>query len=330
MSVAEAPGGPALTVEGLTVEFATTEIVANAVEGVSFHVGRGETLAIVGESGSGKSVTARALMGLVGRPGRISAGSIRLGDEELVGRSPREMRAIRGARIAMVFQDSLSALNPVFTVGQQLVETLRVHCGMSRREARRRAVELLDRVRIPDAERRVDQYPHEFSGGMRQRAMIAMSIALEPEVLVADEPTTALDVTVQAQIMALLADLQRERDMAMVLITHDLGVVAQRADRVAVMYAGRIVEEAPTRDLFRRPAHGYTRALLDAIPRPDRGDRRLVAIPGSAPRLDQRGTGCAFAPRCRFAVDACRDGIVTSTVDPGHRTACREWRRIAS
>ncbi|WP_353112358.1 ABC transporter ATP-binding protein [Microbacterium sp.] len=332
MSAARGPGSDdrALTVTDLTVEFETEDLVANAVQDVSFHVDRGETLAIVGESGSGKSVTARALMGLVGAPGRVTSGSIRLGDEELVGRPAREMRAIRGSRIAMVFQDSLSALNPVFTIGQQLGETLRVHRGLSRRAARAKAIELLERVRIPDPERRVDQYPHEFSGGMRQRAMIAMSIALEPEVLVADEPTTALDVTVQAQIMALLADLQRERRMALVLITHDLGVVAQRADRVAVMYAGRIVEQGTTRELFRAPAHGYTRALLEAIPRPDASSGRMVAIPGTAPGLSGRTTGCAFAPRCAFAVDACREGLVTTTVTEGHVTACREWERVVA
>lgn len=325
----ERMGRAALSVTNLSVEFRTADGVANAVDDVSFGVDRGETLAIVGESGSGKSVTARALMGLVGSPGRISGGSIRLGEQELVGLSSRALRPIRGSRIAMVFQDSLSALNPVFTVGQQLEETFRVHRRMGRREARRRAIELLDRVRIPDAARRVDQYPHEFSGGMRQRAMIAMSIALEPEILIADEPTTALDVTVQAQIMALLSELQAESEMALILITHDLGVVAQQADRVAVMYAGRLAEQAPTETLFRQAAHGYTRALLDAIPRFESSHERLVSIPGSAPQLGSRGAGCAFAPRCAFATEACgQEQPSMRDIDEAHRSACHEWKRV--
>lgn len=319
----------ALEVDRLSVEFQTEDVTANAIDDVSFSVGKGETLALVGESGSGKSVTARAVMGLIGDPGRVTNGTIRIGGDDVSGYSPRQWRAIRGTRIAMVFQDSLSALNPVFTVGQQLVESFRVHRGIRGAAARKRAIDLLELVRIPDAEQRFHQYPHEFSGGMRQRAMIAMSIALEPEVLIADEPTTALDVTVQAQILDLLVDLQRERQMGLVLITHDLGVVAQRADRVAVMYSGRIVEEAVTRKLFGAPSHGYTAALLGAITRIDASIGALTTIPGRPPQLGQRGRGCSFAPRCEFAVAACRDEIPESIeVDRGHIAACHEWERV--
>ncbi len=320
---------PALEVTALNVQFHLEGGIGEAVTDVSFRVHTGETLALVGESGSGKSVTARALMGLVEAPGRISSGSIRLNGEELVGVPPKRLRELRGPRIAMVFQDSLSALNPVFTIGQQLSEIFRTHEGASRREARRRSIELLDQVRIPDAARRYDQYPHEFSGGMRQRAMIAMSIALSPDILIADEPTTALDVTVQAQVMALISELRRERDMGVILITHDLGLVAQHADRVAVMYAGRIVEEADTRTLFGASAHGYTRALLGAIPNHRVAGNRLVTIPGSAPQILGRAPGCAFAPRCAFATDQCGvDQPDQFAVADGHVATCHEWKRV--
>lgn len=318
-----------LEVSGLSVRFHLEGGVGDAVKGVSFDVRKGETLALVGESGSGKSVTARALMGLVEAPGRIASGSIRLNGEELVGMAPKRLRELRGPRIAMVFQDSLSALNPVFTIGQQLSEIFRTHEGASRREARRRSIELLDQVRIPDATRRYDQYPHEYSGGMRQRAMIAMSIALSPDILIADEPTTALDVTVQAQVMALIAELRRERDMGVILITHDLGLVAQHADRVAVMYAGQIVEEADTRTLFKESAHGYTHALLGAIPNYRVAGDRLVTIPGSAPQILRRAPGCAFAPRCAFATEQCRSEQPDElSIGPTHVASCHEWKRV--
>ena len=320
---------PVLDISGLTVEFPTEHGPAEAVSNVSLSVHQGETLAVVGESGSGKSVTARAAMGLVGYPGKMTAGAIRIAGEDVSAYSQRRWRSIRGERIAMVYQDSLSALNPVFTVGQQLAESFRVHRKMGARAAHREAVSLLDRVRIPDAQRRVDQYPHEFSGGMRQRAMIAMSIALNPKVLIADEPTTALDVTVQAQILDLLDELKREQNMGLILITHDLGVVAQRAQRVAVMYSGRVVEETPTPKLFTRPAHGYTSALIRAIPRIDGARGELKTIPGMPPQLWDRGQGCAFAPRCDFAVDACHQTPPPAVeVEPGHISACHEWERI--
>lgn len=322
--------GPAtLEVSNLDVKFYLEAGVGDAVRNVSFRVRKGETVALVGESGSGKSVTARALMGLIEAPGRISAGSIRLNGEELVGLDPKRLRKLRGPSIAMVFQDSLSALNPVFTIGQQLSEIFRAHEGTSRAEAKRRSIELLDQVRIPDAARRFGQYPHEFSGGMRQRAMIAMSIALSPDILIADEPTTALDVTVQAQIMSLLAELRRERDMGVILITHDLGLVAQHADRVAVMYAGQIVEEAETRTLFKHSAHGYTHALLGAIPNARIAGDRLVTIPGSAPQILGRSPGCAFATRCAFATELCLSEDPTQlSVGPEHLASCHEWKRV--
>lgn len=322
--------GPAtLEVSNLDVKFYLEAGVGDAVKNVSFRVRKGETVALVGESGSGKSVTARALMGLIEAPGRISAGSIRLNGEELVGLDPKRLRKLRGPSIAMVFQDSLSALNPVFTIGQQLSEIFRAHEGTSRAEAKRRSIELLDQVRIPDAARRFGQYPHEFSGGMRQRAMIAMSIALSPDILIADEPTTALDVTVQAQIMSLLAELRRERDMGVILITHDLGLVAQHADRVAVMYAGQIVEEAETRTLFKHSAHGYTHALLGAIPNARIAGDRLVTIPGSAPQILGCSPGCAFATRCAFATELCLSEDPTQlSVGPEHLASCHEWKRV--
>lgn len=318
-----------LEVTDLNVKFHLEGGVGDAVDNVSFTVRKGETLALVGESGSGKSVTARALMGLIEPPGRIAGGSIRLNGEELVGMSRKRLRGMRGPSIAMVFQDSLSALNPVFTIGQQLTETFRTHLGLNKREARRRAIELLDQVRIPDAARRIDQYPHEFSGGMRQRAMIAMSIALSPDILIADEPTTALDVTVQAQVMALIAELQREHNMGVILITHDLGLVAQHADRVAVMYAGQIAEETDTATLFKNPAHGYTAALLGAIPNYRVASDHLVTIPGSAPQILARTPGCAFAPRCTFASEVCFAQAPEMTlVTPTHETHCHEWKRV--
>ncbi|MFI7322858.1 ABC transporter ATP-binding protein [Streptomyces venezuelae] len=303
-------GGPLLEVRDLHVEFVTRDGLAKAVNGVNYSVGAGETLAVLGESGSGKSVTAQAIMGILDMPpGRIPAGEILFRGRDMLKMGGEERRRIRGRKIAMIFQDALSALNPVLTVGYQLGEMFRVHQGMSRKDAKAKAVELMDRVRIPAAKERVSDYPHQFSGGMRQRVMIAMALALEPELIIADEPTTALDVTVQAQVMDLLAELQREYDMGLILITHDLGVVADVADKIAVMYAGRIVETAPVHELYRRPAHPYTRGLLDSIPRLDQKGRELYAIKGLPPNLTRVPGGCAFHPRCPRARDICRADV---------------------
>ena len=304
-----------LSVRDLRVAFGATTVLS----GVSFDLDAGETLAVLGESGSGKSVTAMAVMGILDSPpARVTGGEIRYRDEDLLAMPERDRRRVRGREIAMVFQDALSALNPVFTVGWQIAETLRVREGMARREALARAVELMDLVRIPAARDRVHDYPHQFSGGMRQRVSIAMALALNPAVLIADEPTTALDVTVQAQILDLLADLRRERNMALLLITHDLGVVAEVADRIAVMYAGRIVEQADVRSLFRAPAHPYTRALLASAP-----------IVGAPPNLADLPAGCAFQPRCGYSRDLCRT-TVPSTVDVGggRAAACHFAREV--
>ncbi|MGA5320207.1 ABC transporter ATP-binding protein [Streptomyces seoulensis] len=317
-----------LEVRDLHVEFRTRDGVAKAVNGVSYGVGAGETLAVLGESGSGKSVTAQAVMGILDMPpGRITGGQILFQGRDLLTMKEEERRKIRGAGMAMIFQDALSALNPVLSVGDQLGEMFTVHRGMSRTDARKRAVELMDRVRIPGAAQRVRDYPHQFSGGMRQRIMIAMAIALEPALVIADEPTTALDVTVQAQVMDLLAELRREYDMGLVLITHDLGVVADVADRIAVMYAGRIVESAPVHDIYKAPAHPYTRGLLDSIPRLDHKGRELYAIQGLPPSLTHVPAGCAFHPRCAMARDVCRtDEPPLYPAGPDRVSACHFWR----
>ncbi|MEU8873460.1 ABC transporter ATP-binding protein [Streptomyces javensis] len=320
-----------LDVRDLRVEFRTRDGVAEAVGGVSYAVDAGRTLAVLGESGSGKSVTAQAIMGILDSPpGRITGGQVLFQGRDLLTMGAEERRRIRGAAMAMIFQDALSALNPVLPVGAQLAEMYEVHRGTSRRDARRRAVELMDRVRIPAAGQRAGDYPHQFSGGMRQRIMIAMAMALEPDLIIADEPTTALDVTVQAQVMELLAELRREYAMGLVLITHDLGVVADVADAIAVMYAGRIVETAPVRDLYRSPAHPYTRGLLDSVPRVDHGGGqarrghgdhgvheshgghgghrggKLYAIKGAPPSPLALPPGCPFHPRCPRAQEVCR------------------------
>lgn len=297
---------PVLSVDRLSVEFKTRDGVVRAVQDVSFDIHAGSTVAILGESGSGKSVTAQTIMGLLDvPPGRVSAGAIYFQGSNLLDMSKQERRLLSGDGIAMVFQDSLSALNPVYTVGSQIAELLRVRRGMGRKEAWERAVELMDKVKIPVAAERAHDYPHQFSGGMRQRIMIALAIALDPKVLIADEPTTALDVTVQAQIMELLIQLQQETGMALVLITHDLGVVAEVADDVVVMYAGRVVERGSILELFETPAHPYTRGLLRSMPRPDSDADRLWAIPGAPPNLLKLGDGCAFRARCDIPVDRC-------------------------
>jgi oligopeptide transport system ATP-binding protein len=319
---------PLLDVRDLHVEFRTRDGVAHAVNGVDYTVRAGETLAVLGESGSGKSVTAQAVMGILDSPpGYVTRGEILFQGRDLLTMKREERRRVRGARMAMIFQDALSALNPVLTVGDQLGEMFTVHQGMSRKAARARAVELMDRVRIPAARERVRQYPHQFSGGMRQRVMIAMALALEPELIIADEPTTALDVTVQAQVMDLLAELQREYRMGLILITHDLGVVADVADHIAVMYAGRIVETAPVHDIYRNPAHPYTKGLLASIPRLDQKGRQLYAIKGLPPNLLRIPPGCPFHPRCPQARQVCvEQDPPLYDVAPGRASACHFWK----
>ncbi|MCK2213592.1 ABC transporter ATP-binding protein [Actinomadura sp. ATCC 31491] len=321
---------PLLAVDNLHVEFHTRAGVVRAVNGVSYTVNPGETLAVLGESGSGKSVTAQAIMGILDMPpARIPKGEIRFKGTDLLKLSEEARTQVRGQRIAMIFQDALSALNPVFTVGWQISEMFRVHRGMSKGESMKKAVELMDRVRIPAARQRVNDYPHQFSGGMRQRIMIAMSIALDPEVLIADEPTTALDVTVQAQIMELLAELQRESQMGLILITHDLGVVADVADKIAVMYAGRIVENAPVHDIYRAPAHPYTKGLLESIPRVDLKGQDLYAIKGLPPNLLELPSGCSFNPRCPYRQGNCVTDVPPLYQISGTRgSACHYWREV--
>ncbi|WP_270888438.1 ABC transporter ATP-binding protein [Pedococcus sp. 5OH_020] len=316
--------GLLLEVDDLHVEFRTADGVAKAINGVSFNLNQGETLAILGESGSGKSVTAQAIMGILDMPPAvIPKGQIRYCGQDLLTMPDDQRRRTRGPEVSMVFQDALSSLNPVFPVGWQIAEMFRVHRRMNKSDAMERAVRLMQRVQIPAAKERVKAYPHQFSGGMRQRIMIAMAIALDPAVLIADEPTTALDVTVQAQIMALLQELQEERQMGLILITHDLGVVADVADKIAVMYAGRIVERADVYELYRQPAHPYTKGLLESIPRLDQKGQQLAAIGGLPPNLMRIPPGCAFHPRCKYAQDVCReDRPPLREVVPGRESAC--------
>jgi oligopeptide transport system ATP-binding protein len=317
-----------LEVRDLHVEFHTRDGVAKAVNGVSYSVAEGETLAVLGESGSGKSVTAQAIMGILDMPpGKISGGEILFKDRDLLKLRPEERRKVRGRQMAMIFQDALSSLNPVLSVGGQLGEMFTVHRGMSRKDARAKAIELMDRVRIPAAKERAGDFPHQFSGGMRQRIMIAMAMALEPSLIIADEPTTALDVTVQAQVMELLAELQSELDMGLILITHDLGVVADVADKIAVMYAGRIVETSPVHGIYQAPAHPYTKGLLRSIPRLDQKGQELYAIKGLPPNLLHIPPGCAFHPRCPMAQAVCRTDVPPLyTVDEERRSACHFWK----
>jgi oligopeptide/dipeptide ABC transporter ATP-binding protein len=328
---------PLLEVKNLSVTFPTDAGPARAIEGVSFTLLAGETLGIVGESGSGKSMTAMAIMGILPKRAQVT-GSIRLRGRELVGLSDDELREVRGNDVAIVFQDALTALNPVATVGDQLVEAVRVHRPDTTREQRReRAIELLELVGIPGPDKRIDRYPHEFSGGMRQRVMIAMSIANEPDLLIADEPTTALDVTVQAQVLEVLRDIQRRTGTTVVVITHDLGVVAGIADRVLVMYAGGVVEAADVDALFYSTAHPYTAGLLASLPRLDRRssrEERLYQIPGQPPVATNWPPGCRFAPRCAHAVAGRCDAVVPPpvTVGPAHTASCvrvGEWREEA-
>jgi peptide/nickel transport system ATP-binding protein len=325
-----------LQVHDLHTQFDTLDGVVRAVDGVSFELARGETLGIVGESGCGKSVTALSILRLIPtETGRIASGSIRFEGEELTALSEEAMKRLRGHRISMIFQEPMTSLNPVLTVGTQIAENVVRHLGVPWRAARDRACEMLDLVRIADARRRLDEYPHQLSGGMRQRVMIAMALSCDPQVLIADEPTTALDVTIQAQILDLMLELKEKTGTAIVLITHDLGVVAETTQRVVVMYAGRKVEEAPVEVLFDEPLHPYTRGLMRAIPRLDieadaAGTRpRLQEIPGLVPVLTRPIVGCAFAPRCGFATDRCRaEPPPVVDAGAGHTVACWEVGRV--
>jgi peptide/nickel transport system ATP-binding protein len=324
---------PILTVDGLKTHFFTEDGVTRAVDGVSFAVDPGETLGIVGESGCGKSVTALSILGLLpARIGRVVAGSVRFEGRELIGLDEAAMREIRGNRIAMIFQEPMTSLNPVHTIGDQIAEAVQIHQGLGKTDAIKRAADMLRLVRIPDAERRVRDYPHQFSGGMRQRAMIAMALACNPKLLIADEPTTALDVTIQAQILKLMIELKSSFGAAIMLITHDLGVVAETCQRVIVMYAGRKVEEAGVFELFDRPAHPYTRGLMASIPRRNARTarkKRLYEIPGMVPNLREPIPGCAFAPRCAFARERCRsEAPPIRDIGTGHAVACWEAERV--
>jgi oligopeptide/dipeptide ABC transporter ATP-binding protein len=312
-----------LNMQGLSVAFPSTEGEVYAVDRVSYALSADRTLGVVGESGCGKSLTALALLQLVPPPGRIVAGQVRWQGKNLLALSPRQMEAVRGDRIAMIFQEPMMALNPVYTVGDQIAEVLVLHRGASKREAWEQAIELLAEVGIPAAQRRAGDYPHRLSGGMRQRVMIAMAIACHPHLLIADEPTTALDVTVQAQILDLLLRLQAQVGMAIQFISHNLGVIAQVADEVAVMYAGRIVEQAPADELLATPAHPYTEGLLDTVPQVGQRQRRLPAIPGTVPTPAVRPRGCAFRNRCQKAVPRCAETEpALEQVSPGHQVAC--------
>ncbi len=309
------------------------KLSVRAVDGVSFDVHAGETLAIVGESGSGKSVTSLSIMGLLPKGiGRVSAGSIKLHGQEITSRSDAEMREIRGKEIGIIFQEPMTSLNPVHTVGQQIAEMVIRHEKLSHQKARARAIEMLNLVGIPEPTTRVDNYPHEMSGGMRQRAMIAMALACEPRILIADEPTTALDVTIQAQMLELLDDLQRKLGMAIIFITHDLGVVAEVADRVVVMYAAQVVETASVEDIFNNPRMPYTAGLMNSIPRlgSSINKTKLKAIPGTVPALTSLPDGCRFNPRCAFVTDACRAALPPlETATESHQIRCTRWRELS-
>jgi len=297
---------PVLSVRNLRVEFVTRHDALRAIDGVSFDIAKGEVLGVVGESGAGKSVTGLAVIGLIDPPGRITGGEIYLSGRRIDDLPPDEMRRIRGKRIGMIFQDPLTSLNPLYRIGDQLVETIRTHANLSEAAARKRAVDLLAEVGIPAPEKRIDAYPHEFSGGMRQRVVIALAICAEPELIIADEPTTALDVSVQAQIIALIKRLGRDHGTAVMLVTHDMGVIAETCDRVAVMYSGRIAEIGPVREVVQNPLHPYAKGLMGAIPTLASEAARLVQIPGTMPRLSSIPAGCPFNPRCASAFDRCR------------------------
>jgi oligopeptide/dipeptide ABC transporter ATP-binding protein len=319
-----------LEVENLQTHFRTPDGINRAVDGVSFHVEAGETLAIVGESGCGKSVTAMSILRLIPEPPGKLAGAIRFNGKNLLELSEPAMRDIRGNEISMIFQEPMTSLNPVLTVGRQIGETLRLHQGMSAQQAEDRAVEMLKLVGIPEAERRVKEYPHQLSGGMRQRVMIAIALACNPKLLIADEPTTALDVTIQAQILDLLMDLRDEFRMAIMIITHNMGVIAETADRVLVMYAGRVIEEAPVARIFDHPVHPYTRGLLECVPSITEDRARLIAIPGTLPDPARRPPGCRYSVRCRHAQPACSESLPPLILEEAdHWAACLRAKELA-
>jgi len=336
MTTQPSANGTLLKVEDLKVRFYMRDGVVRAVNGVSFQLNHGRTLGVVGESGCGKSVMALAIMGLIPRPpGRIESGVIQLETRNLLQLTERQMRRVRGNEISMIFQEPMTSLNPVMTVGGQISEPLTLHQGLSKKAALNRAVEFLRLVRIPEPARRIREYPHQMSGGMRQRVMIAMALSCNPKILIADEPTTALDVTIQAQILRLMGDLKGSLNTAIIMITHDLGVIADMADRVMVMYTGLKVEEAPVNDLYDRPLHPYTIGLMASIPRVDsdapngESSRRLEEIPGVVPSLRRKIAGCTFAPRCKYAVDHCRRVMPPLEEKlPGHWAACWETDRV--
>jgi peptide/nickel transport system ATP-binding protein len=325
---------PLLEIRGLKTYFATDDGMVQAVDGVDLVIGRGETVGVVGESGCGKTVTALSVLKLIPMPpGRIVAGQILWQGRDLVPLRPQDMRDIRAKEIAIVFQEPMTSLNPVYTVGEQIAEVVRRHTGLGRRAALTRTVDMLGLVQIPNPKRRVHDYPHQFSGGMRQRVMIAMALSCDPKLLIADEPTTALDVTIQAQILELLADLKSRLGMAIMLITHAMGVVAETAQRVVVMYAGKVIEESTVDKLFSRPRHPYTQGLIRSIPRIDRAATRKVrleAIGGTVPSLLAPPPGCRFAPRCRYAEAVCREAVPPlREIEPGHKVACVRAEEIA-
>ncbi len=314
-----------LEVSNLVTRFYTEEGVVRAVDGNSFHLEAEETLGIVGESGCGKTVTAFSIMGLIENPGRIESGSILFHGDELLGKTPQEMRCIRGGDIAMVFQDPLNSLNPTLTIGKQISRVLRFHEPLTREEEKKRVVELLRQVEMPEPEKRTSNYPYQLSGGMRQRVLIAMAISCNPSLLILDEPTTALDVTIEAQLFRLIGKLKAQFQMGIILITHDLAVVANSCDRVIVMYAGRIVEEAPVLDLYENPIHPYTRGLLHSIPQLDKEEERLPSIPGEVPQLINLPKGCNFSPRCEYADEKCKqEDPPLMDAAAGHKSAC--WK----
>lgn len=319
-----------LEIDGLRTYFYTDIGVARAVDGVSFSIQRGETLGVVGESGCGKSVTALSIMGLIPKPpGRIVEGAIRLGDLDLAKMDNEQLRQIRGKRIAMIFQEPLTSLNPVYTAGNQIIEAMAVHQpGLDPAEARRRAIDMLRKVGIPSPEQRVDEYPHQMSGGMLQRVMIAMALVCGPELLIADEPTTALDVTIQAQILDLLLRMQQDLGMSILLITHDLGVVAETCDRVVVMYAGKVAEQTDVHRLFERPRHPYTVALFKSLPDVSVGSKRLPTVPGMVPSAYEFPSGCRFRDRCVYADEACLTEPPLLEMEPGHEVACHHTDRV--
>jgi peptide/nickel transport system ATP-binding protein len=311
-----------LSVKNLVVEFPTRRGLLTAVDNVSFDLERGEVLGLVGESGAGKSITGSAVIGLIEPPGRIAAGTVHLAGQRIDNLPTEKMRRIRGDKIGMVFQDPLSSLNPLYSVAEQLVETILTHKDISKKQARDRAIELLDEVGIPAADLRIDDYPHQFSGGMRQRVVIALALCADPELIIADEPTTALDVSVQSQIVSVLKKMCSEHGASVILITHDIGVIAEVADRVAVLYSGRMAEIGPVRDVIKHPQHPYTKGLMGSIPTITQEGDRLTQIPGSMPRLTDRPPGCAFAPRCEMAMSACHHSHPSEENVGTARVAC--------